>query len=128
MRSVRPLLLLLFPVSQERDAFYDPLGAVKGYVNKTKPYFGYFAESFLAPPGVMAYGDEVEHLEASFADSTLGDLQSTVVGEETFMAEFDRYLQIANNSSVSPCFTMMTGDKDDGCDRCVCTVSHPITF
>lgn len=100
-------------VPKERDAFYDPLGAVKGYVNKTKPYFGYFAESFLAPPGVMAYGDEVEHLEASFADSTLGDLQSAVVGEDIFMAEFDRYLQIANNSSVSPCFTMMTGDKDD---------------
>ncbi|MEL7421433.1 MAG: hypothetical protein AAFN81_00495 [Bacteroidota bacterium] len=100
-------------VPTEVDAYYDPLGAVKTYVGKSVPYFGYFAESFLAPPGVMAYGDEVDHLVASKADTTLGDLQSMVVGEEEFMANFSRYLQIGEAYAVKPNFTMITGDKDD---------------
>ncbi|MEL7249751.1 MAG: hypothetical protein AAFO03_15085, partial [Bacteroidota bacterium] len=100
-------------VPSEVDEYYDPLGAVKTYVGKRVPYFGYFAESFLAPPGVMAYGDEVDHLVASKADTTLGDLQSMVVGEEEFMANFSRYLKIGEAYSLKPNFTMITGDKDD---------------
>ncbi|WP_020534393.1 hypothetical protein [Lewinella cohaerens] len=95
------------------DAFYDPLGAVKEYIRKQVPYFGYFAESFLAPPNVMAYGDEIAHLEASKADTTLGDLQSMVVGSPEFMDNFHRYLSIAQEHEVAPNFTIMTGDKDD---------------
>ncbi|WP_367388781.1 hypothetical protein [Lewinella sp. LCG006] len=95
------------------DAYYDPLGAVKEYIRKRVPYFGYFAESFLAPPNVMAYGDEVAHLEASKADTTLGDLQSMVVGSAEFMDNFHRYLTIAREHAVTPNFTIMTGDKDD---------------
>lgn len=100
-------------VPTETDAYYDPLGAVKAYVNERVPYFAYFAESFMAPPGVMAYGDEVDHLEASLADSTLGDLQSMVVGEKIFMENFSYYLQVAEDRKVKPNFTLMTGDKDD---------------
>ncbi len=95
------------------DDFYDPLAAVKLFVQATKPSFGYFAESFLAQPGVMAYGDEVEHLEASKADTTLGDLQSMVVGSEEFMTNFRWYLDILQHRSVAPNFTVMTADKDD---------------
>ena len=100
-------------VPKKMDEYYDPLGAVKTYIGQSVPYFGYFAESFLAPPGVMAYGDEVEHLVASKADTTLGDLQSMVVGEEEFMSNFSRYLQIGGAHSVKPNFTLITGDKDD---------------
>lgn len=100
-------------VPNDTDAYYDPLGAVKAYVNQRVPYFAYFAESFMAPPGVMAYGDEVDHLEASLADSTLGDLQSAVVGGEEFMANFAMYVDVAKNREVKPNFTLMTGDKDD---------------
>ncbi|PSR08512.1 MAG: hypothetical protein C7N36_21890, partial [Bacteroidetes bacterium] len=95
------------------DAFYDPLAAVKVYVQQSVPYFAYFAESFLAEPDEMAYGDEVAHLAASQADTTLGDLQSMVVGEAEFMEQFQRYLAIQANGRVVPNFTIMTGDKDD---------------
>ncbi|MEL7223141.1 MAG: hypothetical protein AAGJ93_17585, partial [Bacteroidota bacterium] len=74
-------------VPLKTDDFYDPLGAVKKHIQKAVPYFAYFAESFLAPPGVMAYGDEVEHLVASHADTTLGDLQSMVVDSATFLEQ-----------------------------------------
>ncbi len=100
-------------VPAEPDAFYDPLGAVKEHIRQRVPYFAYFAESFLAPPNVMAYGDEVAHLEASKADTTLGDLQSMVVGSAEFMGNFHRYLSIAREHAVTPNFTIMTGDKDD---------------
>ncbi|MEZ4987651.1 MAG: hypothetical protein R2795_21920 [Saprospiraceae bacterium] len=93
--------------------YYDPLGEVKKYIQQEVPWFGYFAESFLAPPGVMAYGDEVAHLEASFADTTLGDLQSMVPGSELFMTHFSAYWDVLQNSRVAPNFTVMTGDKDD---------------
>lgn len=96
-----------------RDAFYDLLGAVKERVLKTKPYFGYFAESFLAPPGVMAYGDECDHLEAAFADSTLGDLQSEPLGTVHFVQLFAQYRNWLETRSFSPCFTILTADKDD---------------
>lgn len=96
-----------------RDAYYDLLGAVKQRVLLEKPYFGYFAESFLAPPGEMAYGDECDHLEAAFADSTLGDLQSEPIGSESFVQEFARYDRMLRTRSFAPNFTIMTADKDD---------------
>lgn len=95
------------------DDYYDLLGAVKQQVLPQKPYFGYFAESFLAPPGEMAYGDECDHLEASLADSTLGDLQSEPIGTERFIQEFYRYNQILQTRAFAPNFTIMTADKDD---------------
>lgn len=100
-------------VPAQPDASYDLLGAVKQHCRKKKPWFGYFAESFLAPPGEMAYGDEVEHLEASLADSTLGDLQSEPVGTPLFIAELARYLDLLHHRQFAPNFTIMTADKDD---------------
>jgi hypothetical protein len=100
-------------VPAQPDAYYDPLCAVKHTVQQEKPWFAYFAESFLAPAGVMAYGDEVDHLEMADADTTLGDLQSMVVGSPEFLQNFRWYLDILATRAVSPCFTMMTGDKDD---------------
>jgi hypothetical protein len=100
-------------VPPERDRFYDLLGAVKQAVLPEKPWFGYFAESFLAPPDEMAYGDECDHLEASFADSTLGDLQSEPVGTERFVRMFAQYDFWLKTRSFSPNFTIMTADKDD---------------
>ena len=47
---------------------------------RSAPWFGYFAETFLPPRDVFQFGEELDHLEASRADATLGDLQSTVVG------------------------------------------------
>ena len=95
------------------DEYYDVLKYIKLYISKNLPYFGSFAETFLAPAGEMAYGDEVEHLEASDADSTLGDLQSMVVGSPRFLEEFKRYLDILYTRKVAPSFTIMTADKDD---------------
>lgn len=100
-------------VSKQVDEFYDIHKAIKCYCQNTKPYFGYFAETFLAPPNEMGYGDEVEHLIQSEADTTLGDLQSMVVGSERFMSELARYHQIATTTYVVPNFTIMTADKDD---------------
>jgi len=93
--------------------YYDILGAVKTHVRDRLPSFGYFAETFLAPPGVMAYGDEVDHLEASAADVTLGDLQSVAVADDEFAQRLRSYLDIADTRRVCPCFTVMTADKDD---------------
>ena len=95
------------------DQYYDLLGAIKQSVLPEKPYFGYFAESFLAPPGEMAYGDECDHLEASFADTTLGDLQSESMGTEHFVQQFARYWALLKTRLFAPVFTMMTADKDD---------------
>ena len=100
-------------VSAEANEYYDILGFIKKTVAQKLPHFGSFAETFLAPPGIMAYGDEVAHLEMSDADTTLGDLQSMVVGSQRFMSEFGRYLDILHNKMVAPNFTVMTGDKDD---------------
>ncbi len=100
-------------VPLERDAFYDLLGAVKQYVLPEKPYFAYFAESFLAPPNEMAYGDECDHLEASFADSTLGDLQSEPIGTTQFVKLFAQYNVWLETRKFAPNFTIMTADKDD---------------
>jgi hypothetical protein len=93
--------------------YYDILSYIKKRIQQNVPYFGNYAETFLAPAGEMAYGDEVDHLEMAAADSTLGDLQSMVVGSKRFLTEFHRYLDILHNRQVAPNFTIMTGDKDD---------------
>lgn len=100
-------------VPVEGGAYYDLHRAVKEAVQKVKPYFGYFAETFLAGPGFMAYGDENDHLELSLADATLGDLQSMVPGSPVFLQHFRRYLDLKATRAFAPAFTIMTGDKDD---------------
>ncbi len=100
-------------VPQQPDPYYDLLGAVKQAILPEKPYFGYFAESFLAPPGEMAYGDECDHLEASLADSTLGDLQSEPIETDEFMRQFAEYRHWLDTRQFAPNFTIMTADKDD---------------
>jgi len=100
-------------VPPEIPSHYDLLGAVKLRIRDQLPSFAYFAETFLAPPGVMGYGDEVDHLEASEADVTLGDLQSVAVATDEFTQRLRRYLDIAKTRSVAPSFTVMTADKDD---------------
>ncbi len=100
-------------VPAQPDDFYDPLRAVRNFIQLEKPHFGYFAESFLGPAGYLAYGDEVDHLEAADADTTLGDLQSMVVGSPEFLQNFRWYLDILATRRVTPSFTIMTGDKDD---------------
>lgn len=100
-------------VPAQPDEFYDPLRAVRNFIQKEKPHFGYFAESFLGPAGYLAYGDEVDHLEAADADTTLGDLQSMVAGSPEFLQNFSWYLDILATRRVTPSFTLMTGDKDD---------------
>ncbi len=100
-------------VPEQPDEYYDPLRAVKHRVARETPHFAYFAESFLAPPGTMAYGDEVQHLMASDAEVTLGNLQSMVPGSEEFLDSLESYLEIAEVTPVTPAFTVITGDKDD---------------
>lgn len=94
--------------------FYDPLRSIKEHIVKNQaPYFGFFAETFLAPADTMGYGDENAHLEAILADSTLGDLQSSVIGGREFMEKLDYYHKLLKTKSFSPNYTMITGDKDD---------------
>ncbi|MEL6941636.1 MAG: hypothetical protein AAFO82_03135 [Bacteroidota bacterium] len=100
-------------VPAEADAYYDIHKSIKNHIQRFVPYFAYFAETFLAPPNEMGYGDEVEHLLLSDADSTLGDLQSMVVGSERFLGEFAQYDQILRHTALAPNFTIMTADKDD---------------
>lgn len=100
-------------VPEVADDWYDPLRAVKLKIQETTPHFAYFAESFLERPGFMAYGDEVEHLERSAADVTLGNLQSLVPDSTEFWAMIDHYLAIQEQSSVTPAWAVITGDKDD---------------
>ncbi len=96
------------------DDHYDLLKYVKQRIqNQGTPYFGYFAETFLAHTDFMGYGDEADHLEASDADSTLGDLQSTIVGTPDFLQRFRQYLDLLETRSFAPNFTVMTADKDD---------------
>lgn len=95
------------------DIYYDIHKYIKAKIIEQKAYFGYFAESFLAPPNVMAYGNEESHLEGSDTDTTLGDLQSMVVGTEQFVSEFARYHDLLNTRNFAPNFTIMTADKDD---------------
>jgi hypothetical protein len=102
-------------VPQVIDEYYDILRAVKNHirVNKGVHHFAYFAETFLAARNIMVYGDEVDHLEASDADVTLGDLQSTCVGSPEFLQRLRQYYDLAETRSFAPSFTVITGDKDD---------------
>ncbi|MGL4632251.1 MAG: hypothetical protein ACRCVT_13700, partial [Leadbetterella sp.] len=101
-------------VPNEIGAYYDPLKFIKNHIRTNGyPYFGFFAETFLQTINTMAYGDECDHLEAIEADSTLADLQSTVVGGKDFNEYLSRYVQIATTRKVIPSFTVMTADKDD---------------
>ncbi|CCH55435.1 hypothetical protein BN8_04694 [Fibrisoma limi BUZ 3] len=94
--------------------FYDPLRAIKQYVRQHgTPHYAFFAETFLAPPDTMGYGDELDHLEAIEADSTLGDLQSTVIGSPLFVDRFQTYYHWLKTRQFAPNFTVMTADKDD---------------
>ncbi|WP_420460092.1 hypothetical protein [Neolewinella sp.] len=100
-------------VPEQIGDYYDPLRAAKRRIADHTPHFAYFAESFLAPSGVMAYGDELQHLMASEAEVTLGNLQSMVPGSTEFMDALESYLEIAEVTPVTPAFTAITGDKDD---------------
>ncbi|GAB4020762.1 alpha-amylase family protein [Spirosoma koreense] len=101
-------------VPSQIDAFYDPLRAIKKYVQTNGvPHYGFFAETFLAPPDTMGYGNEPDHLEAIEADSTLGDLQSLVVGSDEFRRQFSAYYTYLKTRRFAPNFTVMTADKDD---------------
>jgi hypothetical protein len=102
-------------VPQVIDEYYDLLRAVKNHIQQEKGvrYFGYFAETFLAARNVMVYGDEADHLEASDADATLGDLQSTPVGSPEFLQRLRWYHDLATTRSFAPGVTIITGDKDD---------------
>ncbi len=97
----------------EKSIYYDIHKYIRKKIKQEKPFFGYFAESFLAPPNTMAYGNEEDHLEGSDADTTLGDLQSMVVGTERFVSEFARYHHLLTTRKFAPNFTIMTADKDD---------------
>ncbi len=100
-------------VPAETNDFYDIHRFIKAQVRHERPWFGYFAESFLAPPNTMAYGSEEDHLDASHADSTLGDLQSDLVGTPPFLTNLRRYRELLENRAFAPNFTVMTADKDD---------------
>jgi hypothetical protein len=96
------------------DPHYDILRAVKRRIaDDGAPHFAYLAESFLAAKNVMGYGDEIDHLEASDADLALGNLQAMPVGSSELVQTFRRYLDLAQTRRVTPCFTVMTADKDD---------------
>jgi hypothetical protein len=97
------------------DESYDILAAVKTHVQRTAsaPWFGYFAETFLPARDVFQFGEELDHLEASLADATLGDLQSTVVGSHEFLRRFRRYLDDLATRRTAPAFCIGTADKDD---------------
>jgi hypothetical protein len=99
----------------EVDEHYDILAAVKTHIQQVAdaPWFGYFAESFLPPRDVFQFGEEMDHLDASLADATLGDLQSTVVGSEEFLRRFRRYLDDLDTRRCAPAFSIGTSDKDD---------------
>lgn len=100
-------------VPETVDEFYDFHKAIKKRINHNVPYFAYFAETFLVGPNFMAYGSEIDHLDQSDADATLGDLQSMVCGSEAFMSNFRWYLDLQQTRKFTPSFTIMTGDKDD---------------
>lgn len=95
--------------------YYDILGYVKQYIitHGAAPWFAYFAESFLAGRDVFGYGEEIDHLEASGADCALGDLQSLPPDSPDFMRRFRKLLDLAFIRRCTPCFTIITGDKDD---------------
>jgi hypothetical protein len=102
-------------VPEEINERYDLLKAVRSHIRSANdaPYFGYFAETFISPRNIMAYGDEIDHLEACDAEVTLGDLQSVPVPSDDFIRRLRWYRDIAEHRPLTPSFTIMTGDKDD---------------
>jgi hypothetical protein len=88
---------------------------VKTYIQNAAamPWFAYLAETFLPARDIFQFGEELDHLEASLADATIGDLQSTVVGDHEFLRRFRRYLDDLATRTTAPAFTVMTADKDD---------------
>lgn len=100
-------------VPAQPSPYYDILKAVKNHIQNRVPSFAYFAETFLAPSGHMAYGDEIDHLEFSDADSTLGDLQSVSIDTPLFSKRLRQYWDVLESRAVAPNFTILTGDKDD---------------
>ena len=95
------------------DVFYDVHKYVKHFIKKSKPYFGYFAESFLVVDNLMAFGNEAKHLDLSDADSTLGNLQSLAPSDSDFVDEFIKYYELGLKHNFKPNFTIFTADKDD---------------
>ncbi|SOE20353.1 hypothetical protein SAMN06298216_0848 [Spirosomataceae bacterium TFI 002] len=101
-------------VPDEISEYYDPLRYIKNYISeKNAPYFAFYAETFLAPDGIMSYGKEADHLNAIEAEATLGDLQSTVFGSYEFREKLSNYITLGKENSFSPSFTILTSDKDD---------------
>jgi hypothetical protein len=99
---------------KESKKYYDPLLAIKKYVQQNgTPHFGFFAETFLVEPDFMGYGDELDHLEAIEADSTLGDLQASVVGSDDYNKKFRDYTKYLQTRKFAPSYTIITADKDD---------------
>ncbi|MCC5947450.1 MAG: hypothetical protein JJT89_03250 [Nitriliruptoraceae bacterium] len=97
------------------DEHYDIHRAVKRHIQRVHdaPWFASFAEAFLHARDVFQYGEELDHLEAAEADVVLGDLQSTVVGDEEYLPRFRRYLDDLVTRRAVPAYTVMTADKDD---------------
>ena len=62
---------------------------------------------------VMSYGEEIDHLEASAAEATLGDLQSCAVGSREFLQRLRQYDDLKSTRRCTPSITVMTADKDD---------------
>ncbi len=101
-------------VPAQPTLFYDPLKATKKYIQDNgTPHFAFYAETFLAPPNVMGYGNELDHLEAIDADVSLGDLQSSVVASELFMQRFADYDNHCKTRQFAASWTVITADKDD---------------
>jgi hypothetical protein len=102
-------------VPDEVDEYYDILAAVKTHIQQkaAAPWFGYFAETFLPPRDSFQFGEELDHLEASLADVTLADMQSTVVGSASYLRRFRRYLDDLATRLTAPAYGVMTADKDD---------------
>lgn len=92
---------------------YDLLRYVKRACARDRPYFGYFAESFLTADDFMTYGSESAHLAASEADVALGNLQSHPPHYPEWHSALAEYQSIAANEPFAPCNCYFSGDKDD---------------
>lgn len=100
-------------VDSQINEYYDIHKFVKRAIQKVKPNFGYFAESFLVDDNLMAYGNEAKHLNDSDTDTTLGNLQSYALNDSEFYTEFIKYFELVGTNNFTPNFTIFTADKDD---------------
>ncbi len=100
-------------LDSQLNEYYDIHKFVKQAIQKVKPNFGYFAESFLVEDNLMAYGNEAKHLNDSNTDTTLGNLQSYALNDLEFYTEFIAYYKLAATNKFTPNFTIFTADKDD---------------